>query len=140
MTKQLLAALLLSGYVSSVSSSPFEDDGTDIIYEALCSAEGSSTVSKWGNYLDDTRFNFVLKVKRTQVWMSEPDNVDIYNNWHDSNMRWNPITLMISKTAWDATGNWGVYVSSIDESLYFSRIDTQEDLIYSFIAKCKSLS
>lgn len=131
--------LLVAGYTSSAFATPFQDDGTEIVYEALCSADGSSTVSKWGNYLDDTKFNFVLKVKRTQVWLSEPDNVDVYFRWHDLEQRWNEITSMISRTAWDAVGNWGVSVSSMDKYVFFSRIDSQDDLIFSFMAECKPL-
>ena len=137
--RKLLTALIFASCALNVSAKSFQDDGTELIYEALCSADGSSTVSRWGNYLDDTEFTFVLKVKQSQVWISEPHNVPIFFSSHHPDRRWNPIVSMISKTAWDAVGNWGVHIQSMDEELFFSRIDVHTGLIFSFAATCTAL-
>ena len=134
MTKQLLIALLIAGV--SISVRAFNDDGKEVKYEALCSASYVSYVHPSFSETDEREFTFVLKVKPTQVWLSRPSNTFFSSI---SGLGWSKVTDMISYTAWKASGIGGAYISSMDDDLFFSKLDQQKGFIFSFMAKCNAL-
>jgi hypothetical protein len=122
---------------SASAKSMYEDNGSKLIRESICDTRKAYIIDN--GYIEESEgFTFLLKVNEQQVFLSEGTFMMFSSN-HSSKYRWHPITSAVSKNTFNAIGNWGVYIETLDDKLYFSRIDVHSGYIFSFVANCQDI-